>query len=453
MDRFDEILLEVSTSEEIDRGIILAAALHIVESALDGLDCSRASIWLIDSDINEISCLTSIPSFARDTNTSHPTNTDDYEKFLSTLNKRRYFLSYGKSDFMQNVMSCYDDTKKSVAHSAVDCAIRYRGSLIGILRCEDNMRRDWSQKEGHFLANLADMVGRGLLAQRWQSAENSLSYANEHLEEKVRLRTIELSEALEELYIVKDQLVESEKMAALGGLVAGVAHEVNTPLGICITSISHLKTRADQLSEVFGSGKITEEDLTSFLSAANETLELSQHHLQRTANLVKSFKQVAVDQSIDEVDTFNLHNKLEDLIVSFRHELKTVSASMFIECPAALQVTTYPGVLDQVITNLTMNSIHHGLEDTHNGMIRIEVMQTDENNLRLVFSDNGVGIPKENRRKVFEPFFTTRRNKGGTGLGLNILYNLVTHKMKGTVKLLDDKVHGASFVISLPRTI
>jgi signal transduction histidine kinase len=450
MDKYDEILLAVSTSEEIDQGIILTAAQQLVDSALEGLNGTRASIWLVDSRLNEISCFTSVPEFPVHVDTTYPTNTDENTEFLKMLDQERFFLSYGGSDFM---MECNDSTGQPSERSAIDCAIRYRGELIGILRCEDDKRRKWTVRESRFLANLADMVGRGLLAQRWQSAEEALHKANESLEEKVKSRTVELSETLEELYTVQDQLVESEKMAALGGLVAGVAHEINTPLGICITSISHLKSKADQLEEVFESGNITEEDLRAFLKSSDETLELSQHHLQRTANLVKSFKQVAVDQSVDEISTFNLHDKLEELIVSFRHELRRVSACLLLECPTTLKITTYPGVLDQVITNLVMNSIYHGLEGVQNGIIKVDIKLAGDDGLRMVFSDNGCGIPVDNRKKIFEPFFTTRRNKGGTGLGLNILYNLVNHKMQGKVKLSDDIVQGAAFEITLPLTV
>ena len=311
MNKLDDILLAVSRTEEIDKGIIVTAAQKIVNSTMEGLDATRASIWLIDDSINEMSCFTSEPPFSTEENTNHPISSNEYKNFIRALEEQHYLISYDNSDFMQSVILNNPDTEALTPHSSISCAIRDRGELIGILRCEVNEHREWEYRDGNFLTNLAGMVGRGLLAQRWQSAENSLHNANKQLEEKVKLRTEKLTKTLNELHTVKDQLIESEKMAALGGLVAGVAHEINTPLGICITSISHLKTKADQLADVFNSGEITEENLTKFLKASDETLRLSQHHLQRTANLVKSFKQVAVDQSIDEIDTFNLHDKLE----------------------------------------------------------------------------------------------------------------------------------------------
>lgn len=457
MDRLDDILLAVSKSDEIDRGIIVTAAQKIVHSALEGLNATRASIWLIDSSINEMSCFISEPDFPISADTSHLIDSSEYKVYLEALEKQHYVVSNNATDVMQNFIDQNDDTAHTEDRSAIACAIRYKGSIIGILRCELNNYKIWSYRECSFLMNLTEMVGRGLLAQRWQSAETELFNANHHLEKKVEVRTLELTNTLDELHVVQDQLIESEKMAALGGLVAGVAHEINTPLGICITSISHLKTKADQLTKTFDSGDITEEDLTSFLRSADETLNLSQHQLQRTANLVKSFKQVAVDQSIDELSTFNLHDKLEELIISFRHELKNIHATMFIECPKNMLVTTYTGAFDLVITNLTMNSILHGLDEKQNGIIKIEVNQSDESQIDLMFSDSGCGVPEENRKKIFNPFFTTRRNKGGTGLGLNILYNLVNHKMKGTIKLATDTAQasdvGAAFLITLPAAI
>lgn len=453
MSTLDDILLNVSLSKEVDAGIIFSAASSIVKYAQSGLAASSASIWLMDSSVQEISCFISEPESESFTNPNHAVNYAACPELLEHLEASRYIICHGLNEYKSSSLAYLSDANIDPTLSVIDCPIRYDGELIGLLRCESNEERKWDKDEGRFLANLADMVGRALLAQRWQSAEGLLQLANRQLEKKVESRTNELSNTLEDLYVTQAQLVESEKMAALGGLVAGIAHEINTPLGICITSISHIKTKTEQLEASFLSGEITEEDLTAFLKPAKETLELSQHHLQRTANLVKNFKQIAVDQSIDETSSFNLHDKLESLIISFRHELKVKTASMLLDCPRTITMTTFPGALDQVITNLTMNTIHHGFADKDGGSINIEVVEQPNDTLCLKFSDNGCGIPEENRSKIFDPFFTTRRYEGGTGLGLNILYNLITHKMLGTVSLSSRHENGATFVINLPKKI
>lgn len=449
----DEILLKVSLSKEVDAGIIFSAASSIVKYAHSGLTASSVSIWLMDSSVQEISCFISEPESESFTNPNHAVNYAACPELLEHLDASRYIICHGLGEYKSSSLAYLSDANIDPTLSVIDCPIRYDGELIGLLRCESNEERRWAADEGRFLANLADMIGRALLAQRWQSAEGSLQLANKLLEEKVKSRTIELSNTLEDLYVAQKQLVEAEKMAALGGLVAGIAHEINTPLGICITSISHIKSKAEELEASFLSGEITEEDLRNFLKPTKETLELSQHHLQRTAKLVKNFKQVAVDQSIDETSNFNLHDKLESLIISFRHELKTKSASMILDCPHTISMTTFPGSLDQVITNLTMNAIHHGFYERDGGTISIEVSEQPDDTVRIKFSDNGYGIPEENRSKIFDPFFTTRRYEGGTGLGLNILYNLVTHKMNGSVNLSDKQEKGTAFIITLPMKI
>ena len=453
MSELDDILLKVSLSKEVDDGIIFSAARSIVKYAQSGLAASSASIWLMDSSVHEISCFFSEPESESFTNPNHAVDYTACPELIEHLKSSRYVICNGLSEYQSSSLAYLSDANIDPTLSVIDCPIRYGGELIGLLRCESNEQREWADDEGRFLANLADMVGRALLAQRWQSAEGSLQLANKQLEKKVISRTHELSETLENLYLTQNQLVEAKKMAALGGLVAGIAHEINTPLGICITSISHIKSKAEELEARFLSGEITEEDLTSFLKPAKETLELSQHHLQRTANLVKNFKQIAVDQHIDETSRFNLHDKLESLIISFRHELKIKTASMILDCPHALYMTTFSGALDQVITNLTMNALRHGFAEISGGTISIEVSELPEDKLCLKFSDNGSGIPEDNRSKIFDPFFTTRRNEGGTGLGLNILFNLVTHKMHGTVSLATEQQNQTIFEIMLPKDI
>ncbi len=453
MSELDDILLKVSLSKEVDDGIIFSAARSIVKYAQSGLAASSTSIWLMDASVHEISCFFSEPESESFTNPNHAVDYTACPELIEHLKSSRYVISNGLSEYQSSSLAYLSDANIDPTLSVIDCPIRYDGELIGLLRCESDVEREWADDEGRFLANLADMVGRALLAQRWQSAEGSLQLANKQLEKKVVLRTRELSETLENLYLTQNQLVEAKKMAALGGLVSGIAHEINTPIGICITSISHIKSKAEELEARFLSGEITEEDLTSFLKPAKETLELSQHHLQRTANLVKNFKQIAVDQHIDETSRFNLHEKLESLIISFRHELKIKSVSMTLDCPHTLYITTFSGALDQVITNLTMNALHHGFSENTGGTIIIEVSEQADDSVRLKFSDNGCGIPIENRRKIFDPFFTTRRNEGGTGLGLNILFNLVTHKMRGTFNLSDEQQNQTIFEIMLPKDI
>lgn len=453
MSEFDDILLKVSLTKEVDAGIIFSAASSIVKYAQSGLVASSASIWLMDASVHEISCFISEPESESFTNPNHAVDYTACPELIEHLDASRYVICNGLSEYKSSSLAYLSDANIDPTLSVIDCPIRYNGELIGLLRCESNEDRQWAAAEGRFLANLADMIGRALLAQRWQSAEGSLQLANKRLEEKVKARTIELSDTLEDLNVTQNQLVEAKKMAALGGLVAGISHEINTPLGICITSISHLKSKTEKLEASFLSGEITEEDLTAFLKPAKETLELSQHHLQRAANLVKNFKQIAVDQNIDETSSFNLHDKLESLIISFRHELKVKTASMILNCPRTLRMTTFPGALNQVITNLTMNAIHHGFADKDGGTISIDVSEQPDDSFCLKFSDNGCGIPEENRSKIFDPFFTTRRYEGGTGLGLNILYNLVSHKMHGSVSLSSRHESGATFVINLPKII
>ena len=296
----------------------------------------------------------------------------------------------------------------------------------------------------------------GLLSEVFDSMVEELSDHIENLDRKVNQRTKELREkneelrrTLKELRQTQKQLVESEKMAALGGLVAGVAHEINTPLGIGITAASHIKELSQQLLELYRKGELTRSEFERKLSSLIQSSQIVLSNLNRAAELVKSFKQVAVDQSTGELRRINLKKYLEELLVSLRPKWKKTGHRVELECPAGLEITTYPGALAQVITNLIVNSLIHGFEGIKNGVIRLKFYRRG-NRVVFEYSDNGRGVPPELLGKIFEPFFTTKRGKGGTGLGLHLVYNLITQKLKGKISCWSEPGKGIKFTIELP---
>ncbi|ASP33457.1 PAS-domain containing protein [Labrenzia sp. VG12] len=255
-----------------------------------------------------------------------------------------------------------------------------------------------------------------------------------------------------ELRKAQKNLVEAEKMASLGSLVGGVAHEINTPLGICITAVSHFQTQVAQLDARFRSGEITEDDLTEFISTAREATQLLETNMNRAARLVKSFKQVAVDQTSEERRKIDLLKYFEEVLVSLTPELKKTRVKVNLEIPDGLSMDTYPGPLAQITTNLIMNSLIHGYAGgtEHEGAIRIAALQEQENRIRIQYEDTGRGIEADALGKVFDPFFTTNRDNGGSGLGLHIVYNLVTQKLAGTIECDSKPGSGTTFTLSLP---
>ncbi|MDM8532848.1 ATP-binding protein [Anaerolineales bacterium HSG25] len=263
-------------------------------------------------------------------------------------------------------------------------------------------------------------------------------------------RTKELTTTLDDLKTAQQQLVESEKMASLGGLVAGVAHEINTPLGVGITAASILDDETRWVAEAYGKGKLKGSNLKDYLSTAEQSSQSILSNLRRAGELVQSFKQVAVDQTNLEKRMFGVADYIDNTLLSLRPKFKRTNHVIGVEGDEGVTIKSYPGAFSQIITNLLMNSIKHAYKEDEYGHLTFIVSQTDENHLRIEYSDDGCGISPEHLKKIFEPFFTTARSRGGTGLGMHIVYNLVTQKLKGTIRCESDVGVGTKFILDLP---
>ncbi len=263
-----------------------------------------------------------------------------------------------------------------------------------------------------------------------------------------------LRKNLQRLEDAQVQLIEAEKMSALGGLVAGVAHEVNTPLGISITAASIFKDKLSGLESSIKSNSLTKTDLDDALHDLRDANEILTKNLDRAALLIKNFKKISVDQSSEELRTFELNSYIEEVISTFKSELKHNNVELQLDFQdSMINMNSYPGAIAQIIINLLQNAIIHAFEETQEKKsIRL---QTCIDQTHAIFScqDNGKGIDPQVANKIFEPFVTTKRNKGGTGLGLNITYNLVTQHLGGSIKIAEDSDKGACFIISIPLNI
>ena len=289
-----------------------------------------------------------------------------------------------------------------------------------------------------------------------KQAEAQLQKLNEELEKRVEKRTSELKDTnmalkntLDELRSTQQQLIDSEKMAALGNLVAGVAHEINTPIGIGITAISHLNQKSKDMDERFTNSKLKKSDLRKYVEIATESSSLVLSNLNRAADLVRSFKQIAVDQSVEEKRTFNIREYLDEILNSLHHQIKRTKHEIKIDCPDNLKITSYPGAFYQIVVNLLINTLVHGFDGIEEGIINIKVSEKNDE-FFIEFSDNGVGIKKDILGRIFDPFFTTRREQGGSGLGLHIVYNLVNHKLGGKISCNSKYRKGTVFNIEIP---
>ncbi len=264
--------------------------------------------------------------------------------------------------------------------------------------------------------------------------------------------TQKLKETLDHLEGTQQQLVQAEKMASLGGLVAGVAHEINTPLSIAITSNSLVLDDTQEIKRRIEEQRLTKKRMASHIEKTQQSLTMGERALERVQILLTNFKQVAADQVVDEEREINLANYINEVLNTLSVELKKHHVSYQFHGETELNLKTYPGALAQVLTNLVTNSIRHGFENHVDGNISI-TLQAEQDGAKIIYQDNGNGMAKEVLDKIFEPFFTTKRGKGSTGLGMNIVYNIVNQKLKGTIEVESEPGKGSTFTIFLPKTI
>ncbi|MDO6444921.1 HAMP domain-containing sensor histidine kinase [Colwellia sp. 1_MG-2023] len=284
-----------------------------------------------------------------------------------------------------------------------------------------------------------------LLGSDLTSANKKLLEYQEELEQKVENRTQELQQTINSLTEAKTNLVEAEKMASLGRLVAGVAHEINTPLGIAITASSLIHESTSELKSTLTNNTVTKSGLTTYVNDIEQSIDMVQGNLKRAASLISDFKQAAVIQSDERAKTFNLYEILQTIVAHNKTLHTQVTANVYGD--KAIYITQDPDAITRIFTNLYSNSCIHGFSDIEKGHIDIEISQVGEL-VSIKYSDNGKGIKKENIEHIFEPFFTTKRGKGGTGLGMHIVYNLVTQSLKGQIHYNPDYCVGACFEIS-----
>jgi len=260
---------------------------------------------------------------------------------------------------------------------------------------------------------------------------------------------VELERSLEDLKQAQAQLIESEKMASLGELVAGVAHEINTPVGLSLTGVSHFQYMLEKLEKRYTEDDLEEDQFEKFLADANEIAQSVHVSLDRAANLVKSFKQVAVDQSHEVVRWFNVDEYINEVMLSLGSKIKHSRVNIEIKCDKSIEIRSYPGSLSQIVTNFINNSLTHAYTKNQEGTIKL-VFEQRADHLFFEYSDDGTGQEKEVVSKMFNPFFTTNRENGGSGLGLNIVYNLITQKMKGTIQVVSNPDSGTTFTTIIP---
>jgi PAS domain S-box-containing protein len=371
--------------------------------------------------------------------------------------------SEAKGRMINEVFVLVSERNKAVATSSVNIVLSGYVDRVGdevtLLLVRDGRELPVSDSASAIRYADGRMSGAVLVFRDQTTArakEAQLKELNAKLEERVMERTQDLQEAninlqvnIDYLHKATNQLIQSEKMASLGSLVAGISHEVNTPLGIGVTSASSLQEEVNILKAEFEAGSMKRSTLEAFIAHASQASNILMSNLQRASDLIRSFKQVAVDQSSEESRSINLHDYVDEILSSLHPRLKHTALRVKNECDGNIGLHTHPGALYQIITNLVLNSLVHGYSEDQPGVLSIKAHRMADD-IVLEYEDDGKGIAEQDLKRIFDPFFTTKRGQGGSGLGLNIVYNLVNSILNGKVEVESSLGVGTKFKIVFP---
>lgn len=346
--------------------------------------------------------------------------------------------------------ACIDEQidKFSLSYRGLD----KQGNWLWVLNRGQVVERDANGKATRLAGTVKNI-------QQQKETEHALRELNQELEQRVKLRTLELQQrndelnnTLEELKHTQGELMDKEKMAALGGLVASITHEVNTPIGISVTAASHLQESVKVFDKNYQQGDVSHEDFILYQAEVAECCKLILSNLERASKLIASFKQVSVDQSHEDVREFDLHAYLDEIFISLNPMLSRTQHKYSYSCPEKLNIKSTPGAFYQIVSNLFNNSVIHAYPDGSSGNLTLTV-ESDDLGIKITYQDDGCGMSDEIQAQVFQPFFTTKRGKGGSGLGMNIVYNIVTQVLGGEIQITSTPDQGSTFIITLPSDL
>lgn len=318
----------------------------------------------------------------------------------------------------------------------------------------DQQNLQLEQEVARKTSNLSQAM-MDLQQQKYELEKQKLTLTEEidlrrHTEQELLTKQTEMQRYVDELNMAQERLVGSEKMAALGGLVAGITHDINTPVGIGVTATSFLQERLLQIETAYKNKTLSPKALEEFINDAKQSTCLLTTNLDRASELVASFKQIAVDQASEAVRTINLKEYLGEVIRSLHPKIKHTSHHINLDCPDDLILNLPAGAISQIFTNLIMNSLIHGFDGINNGIIDIAIKDEDDQVI-IDFKDNGNGVTEQQLEKLFDPFFTTKRDQGGSGLGTHITFNLVKQTLSGEIEVTSSPGKGLHYHISFPK--
>jgi PAS domain S-box-containing protein len=341
---------------------------------------------------------------------------------------------------------------EDIVRSIMDTGVPVTGIEVAGQRADQTDERFWITYWHPLHSPSGEIVGVNVAAEEITERKRVEAALQASVQETRQARDA-AEAALQNLRETQNSLIEAEKLAALGRLVAGVAHEINNPVGTSLTVASSLERKIAMIAVEFAQGNLKRSSLKEFFEISREASSQLVSNLNHAAELIQSFKQVATDRNYSYQRIFDLGDLTEQVAMSLRPGLGKQNLTLNVGCQPHLTMNSYPGPYRQVLTNLFLNAVTHAFPDDKGGVIDIRVLASGNDHVEVVFSDDGCGMRSSVQRKAFDPFFTTRRNQGSTGLGLHIVYSIVTNCLAGRLNLDSRPGEGTKIRIILPREV
>ncbi|WP_051304735.1 ATP-binding protein [Chitinilyticum litopenaei] len=453
------LLVELSNHPVIDRGNLARAFSEICRQSCAILAVARAQILLIDDSVSAVSTACLYLALEGRTGDGQMWSGKEWPQLADWLAEPEAIIAHDSAHHPLTWSLHARYLQAAGVSSLLAYPIRVPGRLAGLLWLEHvGTQRNWTPDELVHGSQLADIAARALATRERKVFQNEihqlnvrLMEANQALEERVQSRTRELEQANADLRHAMQKLVQAEKLASLGSLVAGIAHELNTPLGGLLTMASTLQDESGAFMAAIQEGRARRTEAERFAALCRDGSALIRGNVERAAGLIARFRQVAVDTTSERRRAFDLAQLVEDVLATMGVALAHAGCRLERQIPPGLQFDSYPGPLEQVLTHLLSNTLQHGFAGRTEGQILISARPLPDERVELMYLDNGNGIPVHLQKRAFDPFFTTRMGQGGSGLGLYLVYNFVTGALGGDVRLESVPGQFTRFTLSLPR--
>lgn len=429
-----QLLLDISLDPIIDQGNLLDASQLILATLQQQFQIDRLSIWQLNADSSQLACISLLELDRFDFASQLTLERQHYPLYFESLEHSRDVVSCSEQSelYSSELYSSYYKTRNIAA--ILEAPIRHHGQVVGVISLEHCQARHWSDNEIMCVTVFADIFSRAINAAERLSSQQQLEQLNYQLEQQVLQRTEKLTKSLAELKSTQQKMLETEKMASLGRMVASIAHEINTPLGIAVTANSFAQSTLANLESQYLSGQLTK----SFFSQSGETMKSSinlvTNNLQRTVDLVESIKQTALEPSASTPTWLKPAQFVPQIIKSLSYEMAACHLSPVVEIPAELEIQTYASTLATILRQLIENTCIHAFTVQSNRTLHLSMAVTDDA-WCLTLTDNGQGMTEKQLSRAFEPFYTTNRSGGFKGLGLTLVFNLVSQILQGQIQL------------------